>query len=229
METSSRAFTNGPEGNLLLTLSDDNSSLQLRPKSVKNRIIPIITIITILANRQGALAALGEAHLFNYLEDVSISTSVPTKNKNKNKKKLRTISIVRYGKPWVMQRSAPNSSVVFIQVSRLILPEKKKKKKRDIGFISGNVYLLPRWLQSPMWHYLEQVLPTRPWGWVIKSNGCLMPCLMCRKFATWIAYPGNSIPFIIFNIFIIIVVVLFSSCWNAHVKMLTNKLYGGNE
>lgn len=130
METSSRAFTNGPEGNLLLTLSDDNSSLQLRPKSVKNRIIPIITIITILANRQGALAALGEAHLFNYLEDVSISTSVPTKNKNKNKKKLRTISIVRYGKPWVMQRSAPNSSVVFIQVSRLILPEKKKKKKK---------------------------------------------------------------------------------------------------
>ena len=131
METSSRAFTNGPEGNLLLTLSDDNSSLQLRPKSVKNRIIPIITIITILANRQGALAALGEAHLFNYLEDVSISTSVPTKNKNKNKKKLRTISIVRYGKPWVMQRSAPNSSVVFIQVSRLILPEKKKKKKKE--------------------------------------------------------------------------------------------------
>lgn len=60
METSSRAFTNGPEGNLLLTLSDDNSSLQLRPKSAKNRIIPIITIITILANRQGALAALGK-------------------------------------------------------------------------------------------------------------------------------------------------------------------------
>jgi len=121
METSSRAFTNGPEGNLLLTLSDDNSSLQLRPKSAKNR---IISIIAILANRQGALAALGEAHLFNYLEDVSISTSVPTKHKKK--KKLRTISIVRYGKPWVMQRSAPNSSVVFIQVSRLILPEKKK-------------------------------------------------------------------------------------------------------
>ena len=125
-----------------MTLSDDNSNLQLRPKSAKNRIIPIITIITILANRQGALAALGEAHLFNYLEDVSISTSVPTKHKKK--KKLRTISIVRYGKPLVMQRSAPNSSVVFIQVSRLILPEKKKKKKRDIGFISGNVYLLPR-------------------------------------------------------------------------------------
>ena len=63
METSSRAFTNGPEGNLLLTLSDDNSSLQLRPKSAKNRIIPIITIITtitILANRQGALAVLGK-------------------------------------------------------------------------------------------------------------------------------------------------------------------------
>lgn len=82
METSSRAFTNGPEGNLLLTLSDDNSSLQLRPKSAKNR---IISIIAILVNRQGALAALGEAHLFNYLEDVSISTSVPTKHKKKKR------------------------------------------------------------------------------------------------------------------------------------------------
>ena len=141
METSSRAFTNGPEGNLLLTLSDDNSNLQLRPKSAKNRIIPIITIITIitiLANRQDALAALGEAHLFNYLEDVSISTSVPTKHKKK--KKLRTISIVRYGKPWVMQRSAPNSSVVFIQVFLLILPE-KKKKTLDLSVAMFTFYL----------------------------------------------------------------------------------------